>query len=247
MLHTPRVLTTDLGRDPKSALIFNFVRLGIRDKLYGLRQCIGFGRPDRAVLDHLGVPDSAIATKATEWAASIQPDFVQYHGLRSFAFGVALAEYHDVRFDREMLYIAAILHDISLASSAHDGPGSFEVEAAGCAHRWLAEQGYDQEKADVIHEAMALHSAVCHTGPRDPEGLLLHLGAGVDVVGMQVMNIHRDVRAKILRDYPRTGFVKDFGQLVADQAYHKPQCHIAGLVDVGFKKALASNPFDRAA
>jgi len=241
-----RALTTELGRDPKAALIFNFARLGIRDKFYALRQSIGFGRPDRAVLDHLGVPDSEMAQKATAWAASLQPDFVQYHGLRSFAFGVALGEYHNVRFDREMLYIASILHDISLASPSCDGPGSFEVEAARCAHNWLGEQGYDREKADIIHEAMALHSAVCHSGPRDPEGLLLHLGAGVDVVGMQVMNIHTDVRAQILRDYPRTGFVCDFGKLVADQADRKPRCHIAGLVGVGFATALASNPLDRA-
>jgi cyanamide hydratase family protein with HD domain len=240
-----RALTTELGRDPKAALIFNFARLGIRDKFYALRQSIGFGRPDRAVLDHLGVPDSEMAQKATAWAASLQPDFVQYHGLRSFAFGVALGEYHNVRFDREMLYIASILHDISLASPSCDGSGSFEVEAARCAHNWLGEQGYDREKADIIHEAMALHSAVCHSGPRDPEGLLLHLGAGVDVVGMQVMNIHTDVRAQILRDYPRTGFVRDFGKLVADQADRKPRCHIAGLVGVGFAKALASNPLDR--
>jgi len=132
-----RALTTELGRDPKAALIFNFARLGIRDKFYALRQSIGFGRPDRAVLDHLGVPDSEMAQKATAWAASLQPDFVQYHGLRSFAFGVALGEYHNVRFDREMLYIASILHDISLASPSCDGPGSFEVEAARCAHNWL--------------------------------------------------------------------------------------------------------------
>jgi cyanamide hydratase family protein with HD domain len=241
----PRELTTELRRDAKAALIFNFARLGIRDKFYALRQSFGVGRPDKAVLEHLGIPDSAMAVQATQWAASLQPGFVQYHGLRSFAFGVALADYHDVRFDREMLYIASILHDISLASSACDGPGSFEVEAASCAHGWLVDRGYDRDKADIIHEAMALHSAVCHTGSRDPEGLLLHLGAGVDVVGMQIMNIHPRVRAKILRDYPRTGFVRDFGKLVADQADTKPNCHIAGLVGVGFAKALASNKLDQ--
>lgn len=240
-----RNLTTDLSRDPKAALMIRFALLGIKDKFYDLRQMVGIGRPSQAVKDYLGVPDTAIARQATDWAVSLQPDFVHYHGLRSFAFGVALADYHNVRFDREMLYIASILHDISLASPECDGPGAFEVEAAGCAHRWLGEQGYDRDKADIIHEAMALHSAVCHTGPRDPEGVLLHLGAGVDVVGMQVMNIHADVRAKILRDYPRTGFVRDFGKLVADQADRKPACHIAGLVEVGFAKALARNPLDR--
>ncbi|WP_430472733.1 hypothetical protein ACQ0MK_11625 [Thalassospira lucentensis] len=239
-----RILTTELARDSKAALIMRFALLGIRDKFYRIRQSVGVGLPDRAVQDHLGVPDSPIAREATAWAASLQPDFVQYHGLRSFAFGVALADYHNVRFDREMLYIASILHDISLVSPECDGPGSFEVEAAGCAHRWLGDQGYDRDKADIIHEAMALHSAVCHTGPRDAEGLLLHLEAGVDVVGMQMMNVHPDVRGKILRDYPRTGFVRDFGKLVARQAECKPGCHIAGLVGVGFMKALASNRLD---
>ncbi|MDG4718112.1 hypothetical protein [Thalassospira aquimaris] len=240
-----RVLTTDLGRDSKAALIMRFAILGLRDKFYSLRQMVGAGLPDHAVLDHLGVPDSPIAREATEWAATLQPEFVQYHGLRSFAFGVALGKYHNVRFDREMLYIASILHDISLGSAQCDGPRSFEVEAASCAHGWLCDQSYDRDKADIIHEAMALHSAVCHTGPRDPEGLLLHLGAGVDVVGMQIMNVHPAVRAKILRDYPRTGFVREFGKLVADQADRKPQCHIAGLVGVGFGKALAANGLDR--
>lgn len=239
-----RVLTTELGRDSKAALIMRFAILGLRDTFYRLRQKVGIGVPDRAVLDHLGVPDSAIAREATEWAAALQPAFVQDHGLRSFAFGVALGQYHKVRFDREMLYIASILHDIALGSPHCDGPRSFEVEAASCAHGWLCDHGYDRTKADIIHEAMALHSAVCHTGPRDPEGLLLHLGAGVDVVGMQIMNIHPDVRAKILRTYPRTGFVRDFGKLVADQADRKPQCHIAGLVGVGFTKALGANGLD---
>src|SRR4051812_39411545 len=68
----------------------------------------------RSGLAGLPVPDSQLARLAQE-AALDQPAAVTGHGLRTFAFGSALASHDRAKLDPELFYAGALLHDAGLA------------------------------------------------------------------------------------------------------------------------------------
>ena len=67
-------------------------------------------------------------------ARAIEPDFVFNHSVRTYLFGLAIGENLELRPDRELLYLASILHDVGLMPE-HESEGSFELDSARAARR----------------------------------------------------------------------------------------------------------------
>ena len=80
----------------------------------------------------LTVPTSSVAHAAAELARDASPPFLFNHGARTFAWAVLIADKDRIAYDRELLYIGAILHDIGLTPS-FDGPRCFENEGGAAA------------------------------------------------------------------------------------------------------------------
>lgn len=86
-------------------------------------------------------------------------------------------------FDSELLYIAAMFHDIGLTPTYRSSQLRFEVDGANAARDYLRAQGISASEIERVWLAIALH-----TTPGIPEHLhpgiaLLQAGAGMDVVG----------------------------------------------------------------
>ena len=77
-------------------------------------------------------PASPIARAAADLARDASPPFLFNHGARTFAWACLIADRDRIAFDRELLYVGAILHDIGL-TGAFDGPRCFENEGAAAA------------------------------------------------------------------------------------------------------------------
>ena len=58
-------------------------------------------------------------------------------------------------------------------------------------------------------------------------------------------DIPGDVRAEVLRRYPRLGLAEEFVACFRDQAERKPDSLAAKLVGRGFAARVAANPLDR--
>jgi len=200
-------------------------------------------RLDRHDLERLTVPDSAAARAAEELAASAQPASLTNHGVRSYAFGALLGLAESRPFDSEVLYVAALVHDLGLLP-AYDRGNDFEADGAAAAQELLLSVGWDAARADRAAHAIRDH----WNGPEDEsevESLLLAYGTSVDVGGWRYDEFDRATADDIVETAPRDGFKQLFVELVERQAAAKPWCHLAPLAaDPGFAARVHAAPFD---
>jgi hypothetical protein len=200
-------------------------------------------RLDRHDLEHLTIPDSPAARAAEELAAAAQPRALTSHGVRSYAWGALLGLSESRSFESEVLYVAALLHDIGLLES-HDRGNDFEADGAAAAHELLTAVGWDAARADRAAHAIRDH----WNGPDDEnevESLLLAYGTSVDVGGWRVQEFDRDTFDDVVATAPRDGFKRQFIELVEKQAAAKPWCHLAPLAaSPAFAERVLAAPFD---
>ncbi len=240
---TPLQLTTSLSRTPTPVLISRFAKLEVGGLVRKIARAFGHNRPTPFGIDDIKIPDSSIVKQATELVESCSPQFLVNHSIRTYCFGVAIAKHLNLKADMEVFYLASIMHDLGLVDPHDKTEGSFEVVGADAAHRFVIEKGYDKEKSDMVHEAIALHSAVGIAHEREPEIALVHFGAGIDVIGFRIEDVAAETRDAIVKAYPRLDFKQSFSALVDDQAERKPDCHIAGHHKLGFTGKIKGAPF----
>ena len=177
---------------------------------------------DRHDIEHLTVPDTAVARRAEEICRDVSSASLANHCFRSYAWGALLGIRDGVAWDAELLYVAAMLHDIGL-TPAYDRGGCFERDGADAAREILTELGWPADRADTAAEAIYLH--MHEVGPDDTaEALLLDLGTAVDVRGVRLADVPSTQRDFVLERFPRIGFKEHFVELFEDQARRKPDC-----------------------
>jgi cyanamide hydratase family protein with HD domain len=236
-------LTRSLSRTSTPILISRFARLEAGGLLRKIARAFGHNRPAPIGIDDIKIPDSELAKQATELVQSCSPQFLVNHSIRTYCFGVALARHLQLKADMEVFYLASIMHDLGLVSPHDKTEGSFEVVGADVAHSFVMGKAYDKEKADMVHEAIALHSAVGIAHKREPEIALVHYGAGIDVIGFRAEDVAAETRDAIVNAYPRLHFKQSFTSLIEEQVERKPGCHIAGHYKLGFTGKIKGAPF----
>jgi HD superfamily phosphodiesterase len=188
------------------------------------------------------VPDSEVARRARELIGDTEPAFLVNHSIRSYAWAIALAPVDHLEFDSEVLYLAALLHDIGLVP-AFDTGGCFEIEGAGYAEQIALEAGLPDGPARAVRDAIALHMAAVVPPEARAESLLLSDSTGVDVRGRRLEEIPTTLVPRVIEAFPRLEFKREFSQLFADQAARKPRCRAAEMVAAGMLPQIASAPF----
>jgi hypothetical protein len=144
-------------------------------------------------------PDSRLARQAEDLIRSVQPLFLTNHAFRSHFFAVALAKRDHIGFDTELLYVAALLHDIGLVEEFDTG-ACFEEDGAAAATRLASLEGWPPERSQVLAEAIRLHVATTIELGDGPEAFLLWHSTGLDVGGDR----HDDVSPPTVRYWPPT-------------------------------------------
>jgi hypothetical protein len=180
----------------------------------------------------LVAPDSALSRKAAALAARAHAPALLNHVHRTWWFGEFIGRQRSMKYDRELVYVASLLHDLGL-SHHHAGDKRFEVDGADAAGRFLREHDYPMDKTELVWDAIALHSSADIADRREPEVALVHFGAHVDVMGLRLDEIPRDLVEDILALYPRIGFKAAFTEALAEVARRKPHTAIGtGLADI---------------
>jgi HD superfamily phosphodiesterase len=129
-------------------------------------------------------PDSKLARNATALAEQSHSKALLNHVHRTWWFGEFLGTRRGMRYDRELLYIASLLHDLGL-SERHIANKRFEVDGADAATEFLRTHDYPESKAKIVWDAIALHSSADIAERREAEVALVHFGAFVDVMGVR--------------------------------------------------------------
>ena len=191
-----------------------------------------------------GIPDSALARRTERLVREVSPAFLTNHSFRSHAWSVALAERDGIRFDPELLYVAALLHDIGLVPKFDSG-ACFESDGAAVAADLAAHEGWPQERRRALAEAIRLHVATEIALDDGPEAYLLWHATGLDVTGHRYDDVDSRRIATVLSDYPRLDFAAGFTHLLQGQAGRKPDCWAAKAIQNGIADRILASPFER--
>jgi hypothetical protein len=236
-------LLPDTSRVSAPLLLSRFIRMDIRENLHSLKVRLGITRLADIDADTVKEPDTPLAMQARELMEQLSPPYLANHVYRTFCFGMVIAQRNKLTIDRELFYLAAVLHDLGVTEALAGEPGSFEWVGARKAREFCLEKGLNAERADLLYDAIALHSSVCIANRREPEVAMVHYGAGCDLLGLRFGEIPPETMANTLERYPREDFKNAFCDCLAHQVELKPDCHIAGHMGLGMARRVQGTPF----
>jgi hypothetical protein len=177
----------------------------------------------RSVVDPASLvpPDSSLARGAEEAAQDLLSPALLNHSRRAYAWGAAIAALHHIKFDRELLYMAAMFHDTGLPSPVPHV--DFTVRSAALAREFTDRHGVSADDRELIANAIALHHTPGVNLESGAEAYLLSAGAGVDVFGLRSYELPDTIRRSVVRNYPRLGFKREFARLWRAEAKQVPR------------------------
>lgn len=201
------------------------------------------------------IPDSALAQEATELVRQAAPGLLFDHSRRVFLWACLRAQEQGLGFDPELLYVAAMFHDLGLTERFGRTDQRFEIDGADEARRFLRSHGIAGEQAERVWTAIALHTTPQIPLHMDSEIALLTRGVELDVLGIGYYAISDQQRADVVAAHPRPDFknrilgaftegIKDrpqttFGNVKADVLAH---C-VPGFVRGDFVEVIKASPW----
>ena len=169
------------------------------------------------------IPDSQIAREAAELVRQHETEMLFNHSVRVYVFGAIKGIRDNLKFDSELLYVAALFHDLGLADAYHTETKRFEVDGADAAREFLRGHGIPEPRADLVWEAIALHSTPGIAEYMRPEIALTRAGVRMDVGGAGFDDYTREQREQVITAFPRHDFKNEFIQIQARSALKKPK------------------------
>jgi predicted hydrolase (HD superfamily) len=175
------------------------------------------------VISGIKIPDSKMAREATELVREHQTEMLFNHSVRVYVFGAMKGIRQDLKFDSELLYVAALFHDMGLVDAYETEAKRFEVDGADAAREFLRSHGISEPKADLVWEAIALHATPGIPQYMRPEIALTQSGVLMDVVGAGFDEYSPQQRDQVIAAFPRHDFKNEFVQIQTRSALRKPQ------------------------
>jgi len=178
-----------------------------------------------AATDELGVkiPDSPLAREARQLVRDIESDLLFHHSTRVYFWGALIGARKAMKFDAELLYVAAMFHDVGLTRGYAASQLRFEVDGANAAREFLRGHGIGERELERVWAAIALHTTPGIPEHMHPEIALVQAGAGLDISGRGYELLKDEEREAVIAAYPRGS---DFKHGIIDAFYegmkHRP-------------------------
>jgi hypothetical protein len=129
------------------------------------------------------LPDSELCVAAIDYARNVSEPALFHHVMRSAVFADAIGRQLKMKFDREVLCVAAVLHDLGLTKLAAVQT-RFELEGADAAKEFLVKRGMSEGDIETVWEAIALHTTAEIPSRRSPEVALCQMGIAIDLFAL---------------------------------------------------------------
>jgi hypothetical protein len=192
------------------------------------------------------VPDARAARGALALAEQYQSPAITAHALRSWLWAEAFARVDGIAdVDHELLYVAAVLHDIGTVTAFDNHTISYEHAGGHVGVALTAGAGWPLERRQRVLEVIVRHNWPSVDPAMDAEGHLLETATALDISGSRPDDLPPEFVAEVLTAYPRGALAAEFGACVEDQALRKPDTAARRLVDGGVVAKLAANPLER--
>jgi hypothetical protein len=174
------------------------------------------------IIAGIRIPDSKLALEATELLRQHGTPLLYAHSLRVFLFGALRGRQRELQVDQELLYIGAVFHDFGLTPHYRTQEHRFEVDGANAARDFLRANGLDESAAEIVWDAIALHTTPEIPWHKRPEIALVTGGVEADVLGDGLDEISPEDRASVLAAYPRVDFKRGIVQAFAEGFGYRP-------------------------
>jgi hypothetical protein len=171
----------------------------------------------------LAVPDTLLAKEATGILREHATELLFGHSVRVYLFAAEQGRQRNLKFDPELLYVAAAFHDFGLLRKFSSPDERFEVDGANAARQFLSAHNVPEEEVQTVWEAIALHTTPGIPKYMRPEVALLNSGVLLDVLGIGFDQFPAEIREKIVAEYPRANFKEGFVREYVRGFAHKPQ------------------------
>jgi hypothetical protein len=149
------------------------------------------------------IPDSVLARDISELIRDTESEMLFQHSRRVYLWGAMIGRRRGLKFDPELLYAAAMFHDIGITPQYHGSQLRFEVDGANAARDFLRGRGIAEAEVEKVWLAIALHTTPGIPEHMHPEIALVQAGAGLDMTGRGLDDFTADERAAVAAACPR--------------------------------------------
>jgi hypothetical protein len=168
------------------------------------------------------IPDSQVATEATELVRETTTPLIFHHSRRVFLFGTLQARKLGIQPDPELLYVAALFHDTGLVSPYKSDDQRFELDSADHARAFLLNHGFSGADADTVWTAIALHTTPEVPYKMAPEIAATTAGVETDVLGLRLDKLTSYELEAVTAAHPRPDFKRQILQAFTAGFAHRP-------------------------
>ena len=211
---------------------------GHRDLLVCQARLLAGRRPqDLARVEPPDPPDSALAQAAVAAATADLAESLVAHSARTWWYGQVLAGLDGFSVDRELAFVAALLHDVGLAAAV---PGEdFTLRGAHRAQALLLEFGASRDDARDVADAISVHTqpGIGVTGD-GALGTYLQAGAMLDLVGLRADSLPRATIDQVLARHPRGDLAERLAHAIRAESAAVPDGRFALLRWAGLGPAV---------
>jgi HD superfamily phosphodiesterase len=96
------------------------------------------------------IPDSRLAREASEFVRETESTLLFEHSTRVYFWGAMAGQRRGLKFDRELLFAAAMFHDVGLTAGFNESRLRFEVDGANAARDFLRGHGISEEDMQKV-------------------------------------------------------------------------------------------------
>jgi hypothetical protein len=147
---------------------------------------------------------------------------MERHCVRCFRLSEMLAAKHNADLDREVMLVAAFLHDVGLYDKVSDG-GVYTEEGGEFARALGIEHGWDARRADLCAMACAMHHSITSKWEEGAEVEVLRLADRIEVyAGHPRSGLERSQIKALFEEVPRDGFYSGIAGLLRHNIVARP-------------------------
>ena len=192
----------------------------------------------------IAIPDSKLAREVTELVRDTETELLFHHSRRVFLFGALTGKRDGLHFDADLLYTAAMFHDMGLMDAYASPHERFEVDGANAARDFLRRNAIAETDIEEVWDAIALHTTPGIPKHKKPVVALVTAGVEMDVLGLKYEEFPVLERQAVVNAHPRDESFKE--QIIAAFAQgtrRKPEttfgnvkADVLALTDPGYKR-----------
>jgi hypothetical protein len=171
----------------------------------------------------IAIPDSALAREATEFVRDESTQLLFDHSRRVFLWASLQGDKLGLDYDRELVYVGAMFHDIGLVEGHRSEHERFEIDGANAARSFLERHGLEEEQVMTVWEAIALHTTPEIPRYKQPEVRMVTLGVEYDVLGLHFDELSAGEREAVLAAHPRVEFKAGIVEAFSGGMRDKPE------------------------